>query len=84
MARFDFVFLEIKCPTCGEELKDFQTKDSEYPKFKRLDFRTLRNFYDYCDNCHTWVEFTLKEGLLEGKSLDDYIMITKDYSKEIE
>lgn len=80
--KFDFVTLEIPCPKCKKPLKDFQTKSTSYPMGARVGFKKVKNFYGYCAECYTWVEFTLKEGFKKGESLDDYDMITKDCNPE--
>ena len=56
MGMFDYVNFEMKCPTCGEVARDFQTKDEDCD-LDRIEPDGLMNFYCLCQ-CRTWIEFT--------------------------
>ena len=60
MGMFDNIRFKIKCPNCGKEVNDFQSKDGKCCMFE-LDYWEVDNFYASCDNCGTWIEYNLKE-----------------------
>jgi len=55
MGMFDYINYTTKCPSCGEELKGFQSKDGPCT-LSTLEPYDVKNFYTSCSNCHTWVE----------------------------
>lgn len=56
MGMFDEINFEMDCPTCGNRLSNFQSKDGRC-RLETLDPRSVTNFYSGCDSCGTWVEF---------------------------
>lgn len=59
MGLYDIVTFEIKCPTCGVEISQFQTKESDC-ELGKSDWHKVNNFYALCGKCGTWIEFTRK------------------------
>jgi hypothetical protein len=60
MGMFDYVDFECDCPSCGEKVTGFQSKDG--PR----ELRTLKpwyvnNFYTSCSKCKRWVEYVAGE-----------------------
>lgn len=56
MGMFDEIEFSCDCPTCGDKVSDFQSKDGpcELLKLKPLQ---VSNFYAICRNCKTWIEY---------------------------
>lgn len=75
MGMFDEVKLEkpIKCPGCGIETSEFQTKDLDCC-LEQVDFRRVENFYHLCQNCKCWIEFQFKTKPPELRTIEDYEM----------
>ena len=69
MGMFDYVNYEMKCPTCGRLLNEFQTKNRNCV-MARLEIADVLNFYSFCLHCHTRVEFTRKPAC----GVDDFTM----------
>jgi hypothetical protein len=59
MGMFDYVKLKIKCPFCGEEIKNFQTKDTgcNLCEVEPQDIPFEGEFYSDCNSCGLWVQF---------------------------
>ena len=57
MGMFDYVHFEMDCPTCGEKVNSFQSKDSNC-FMETIEPDTLQNFYAPCRKCQSWIEFT--------------------------
>lgn len=74
MGLFNHVRFEMDCPKCGTRLKDFQTKDG-YPTMDTVNYWECHNFYTWCENCNTWVEFNLKKSSF--RPIEDYEMTTR-------
>ena len=88
MGMFDDVKLEIKCPECGEVVNRFQSKDGECV-LAELDFWEVDNFYDYCEKCGAFIEFTLKDAgyrklqeVRKSFTLADYDMHVRKKEKD--
>ena len=56
MGLFDYVNVEISCPSCGKKLSGFQSKDS-YCEMDLIDPTEVCEFYSDCD-CGAWIEFS--------------------------
>ncbi len=73
MGMFDTIKdFKVKCPNCGTEVKDFQSKGGVC-LLERIDYWTVNNFYSFYPSCGTWIEYTLKRP--RGK------IPIKDYSR---
>ena len=59
MGMFDDISFELKCPNCRTLIKGFQSKDGACC-MRLLNFWEVNNFYASCNNCNTWIEYTLK------------------------
>lgn len=59
MGMFDYVKYEADCFSCGEPLKDFQSKDHKC-LLKTVSPKKVKRFYTSCDNCKAWNEFKVK------------------------
>ena len=57
---FDYVNYKVKCPTCGKEISDFQSKDGGC-MMDTLEPKDVCNFYALCHDCHTWIEYNRKQ-----------------------
>lgn len=55
---FDYVDYKMPCPSCGKELKQFQTKD-KHCVFEHYGPWEVDNFYTSCP-CGEWIEFNKK------------------------
>ena len=71
MGMFDYVKYEMKCPTCGRLLNDFQSKDGMCV-MATLEITEVRNFYISCKRCRTWIVFSRKLEFAQG--IDDFAM----------
>lgn len=80
MGIFDYVAFEMDCPTCGEKMKGFQTKDGDV-YMKTVNWWEVNNFYDYCEKCGTWVEFHRKQRTLDREKLLDYFDMSIEKEK---
>ena len=77
MGMFDYIKYKMKCPHCGKMITEFQSKDGDC-MLGRLNFWEVEEFYNYCDECGTWIEFTLKEEDVNFDILiDQYEMTVK-------
>jgi len=72
MGMYDEVDYRMLCPTCEAELSDFQTKEGACV-LGRLDWKRVGNFYTFCDNCKSWIEFTRKP----AKDIDEFDMVVE-------
>lgn len=65
-----------KCPQCGAELTDWQSKDGPCT-LTLLPFYAVDNFYTSCDSCNMWVDYNYTRP--ENRTMDDYSLdlITK-------
>ena len=73
MGMFDYINHKMKCPKCGANVSDFQSKDGSCT-MNTLEYWEVDNFYTLCDNCDTWIEFNLKRGVRKEIPLEDYEM----------
>jgi len=83
MGMYDCVNFEMRCPECNMLINDFQTKDTSGDRVLQLnsvDIREVFNFYTFCDNCKTWIEFNRKP---QNITIDDFEM-TIDTSKKVD
>ncbi len=72
MGMFNSIILKdpIKCPKCGAELSDWQSKDVRYSKYPVanmlmtiiLNSRINCEAHTFCDNCGEWVDLEIKKG----------------------
>ena len=72
MGMFDYVNYEMKCPTCGHLIDEFQTENGNCV-MARLEITNVLNFYTNCWRCNTWIEFTRKP----AQGIDDFSMTVK-------
>ena len=64
---FDRVDHKCKCPNCGEEVTEFQSKSGDCDS-RLLQAQEVNNFYSECESCKTWIEFDrISWGLFEMK-----------------
>lgn len=69
---FDYIKFKDTCPICFGELNNFQSKSGDC-LLEVLDFTSVNNFYDICENCGTWVEYTLKTDVASTtRNINDY------------
>ena len=81
MGLFDYVDHRMKCPTCGTQIYEFQTKDRPWPELEKLNPLDLLNFYAFCPECRTWVEFT--RVMPRAESIDAFVMtVRQDEAKK--
>jgi hypothetical protein len=73
MGMFNYVDYKTKCPACGAEVNEFQTKDGDV-FMRTVSYLTVNNFYGECDKCGYWIEFTRKP----AKSIDDFERVSKN------
>lgn len=73
MGMYDNINYTITCPKCGHLVYHFQSKDKGC-SLSNLEFWQVDNFYSYCDNCETWIEFNLKEEVRKRFTIKDYEM----------
>ena len=62
MGCFDTVLFEMKCPVCGEQVKNFQSKDGRCAGDELL-IGDVDNFYGDCSLCGSWFEFTRQKNV---------------------
>jgi hypothetical protein len=60
MGLYCYVNFTTTCPVCNHTLKNFQSKDQDGILMKVNEPWTLNNFYDYCDNCKSNIDYTRK------------------------
>jgi len=61
MGLFNYIRnFETTCPSCGEVLNDFQSKDYEPNVMEEIPYWYVDRFYTSCPKCRTWVEFRRK------------------------
>lgn len=75
MGMFNYVKFEMRCPTCGTTMRDFQTKDGDYLYLDTVEPLSVDRFYSYCRKCGTWVEYYRKRQL--PLSLEEYEVTIK-------
>ncbi len=73
MGMFDDIKFEMDCPSCGEKVDGFQSKDGGC-FMDTLDFWEVNNFYSSCRNCHAWIEFNRKKPR-QPDPIEDFGMI---------
>lgn len=56
MGMFDYVHFEMPCPSCGEMIRNFQSKDDDCI-MATIEPDGIGNFYASCHHCRQWVEF---------------------------
>ena len=76
MGLYDDVDFKCKCPICGAELTDFQTKDAGC-HMGTVEFWEVDNFYCNCDDCGAWIEFSLYGRKNKKVRINDYILEVK-------
>ena len=59
MGMYDYVDYTMPCPTCGNKVDGFQSKDGEC-LLSKLGIGEVDNFYTFCRTCGTWIEFNRK------------------------
>jgi hypothetical protein len=61
MKYIDHVLVDekVECPICGHPLSDFETKDGP-GSYIILSYRDVDKFYSKCSNCHSLIEFSLR------------------------
>lgn len=72
MGMFNSIILKdpVKCPKCGRDLSDWQSKDVWYSKYPIANIlmtitpnsRISCEAHTLCDNCEEWVELEIKKG----------------------
>ena len=80
MGMFDHVNFKMKCPKCGTELNNFQSKDGPCV-LATLEISDVWNLYDSCAKCGAWVEFTRKKH--EDVTIEDFEMKVEDKISKI-
>ena len=77
MGMFNIVKLHIKCPVCGKDVGEIQTKDDFYEPLylEQVELWMVRECHTVCDNCDTWIEIKLKKEKIMNLTLDDYDII---------
>jgi len=55
MGMYDDVEFEMSCPSCGEKVSGFQSKDGPCLLLK-VNVSQIRNFYTSCSKCSTWID----------------------------
>ena len=80
MGTYDNINLEIKCPSCGHKIDNFQSKDKDCV-MSTLKFWQVDEFHTICNNCDIFIKYTLKEDVRSKFTLDDYKLITKELKK---
>lgn len=71
MGMYDNINFQMDCPHCRKKMDDFQSQDGPCALFL-LDFWQVNNFYDSCNNCRTWVEFTIKDRKNREITIEDF------------
>ncbi|MDP2363160.1 MAG: hypothetical protein Q8M94_05260 [Ignavibacteria bacterium] len=77
MGMFDNINYTMKCPKCGHLVGNFQSKDKGC-SLTELELWQVDNFYSFCHNCETWIEFNLKKESRKKFTIDDYEMEIKE------
>lgn len=79
MGMFDIVRVSgIECWNCGEELEDFQTKDTDCT-MTPVEFWQCDSFYTSCHNCVAWNEFRYPDHLKQTRKLEDYELVKEPW-----
>lgn len=61
MGIFDYVNVKIDCPYCGNPMeRNWQSKDS-ICRLETIDPDCVDRFYQSCDGCEKWVEYSRLE-----------------------
>jgi hypothetical protein len=71
MGLYNLVKFSTKCPKCGELISDFQTKDGTL-SLSEVEFYEVDNFYSFCENCGTSLDYTLKPEIRKLITIDYY------------
>ena len=71
MGLYDAIDFKMKCPRCKKDMGEFQSKDGPCAMSK-LDWWSVDNFYSSCDNCETWVEYTIEKRPNRKLKISDY------------
>ncbi len=80
MGMYDDIKFKIPCPVCGKQVSNFQSKDGRR-MLATLDYWEVNNFYAFCDNCDTWVEYNRKKPRTPTP-IEDYEMSMCVYTKK--
>ena len=56
MSSFDWINVRMPCPTCGNEISRFQSKDGPRRQLT-IDPGEVHHFHEYCWKCGTWISF---------------------------
>lgn len=86
MGMFDYVNFKMACPTCGAEMAAFQSKSGEC-SMDVIEPDSVSNFYDWCEQCKTGVEFHLPRKPLQpnrSTPLTEAEMIALGYVRAVE
>ena len=75
---FDYVDFKIDCPGCGNEVKEFQSKDGNCT-LDILKPHDVNRFYACCFSCGGWIEFERKEQLSSVETIFDLKFTPKEY-----
>lgn len=78
MGLFDWVEFKYKCPICGAEIGEWQSKDGECYLNVIKDFRDVNEFHDICKRCNTWLSFRRKK----ATSIEDYDLVTESLDRK--
>jgi ribosomal protein S27AE len=86
MGLFNYVKILIKCPKCGKEIGEFQTKDDYCNSLymETVELGSVRECHTVCDNCGAWVQLKLKKERIKKLTLDDYDIIATDLGEKNE
>ena len=60
MSMFDYVYVTVKCPNCGEDVDGFQTKEAGCT-MEHLHWSEVNYCYTACEHCDCWIELTLND-----------------------
>jgi uncharacterized protein with PIN domain len=82
MGMYDSVAFSMKCPKCGKELNNFQSKSGNCI-LAVLEYWQVDNFYDYCFHCNIKVSFTLKHTVRKKIPITAYEMRVDDRKRKI-
>lgn len=62
MGMFDYVNVTLPCFKCSTIVTGFQSKDGDC-QLHTLEYWQVDNFYTKCDNCNTWINYTINRSL---------------------
>lgn len=81
MGMFDHVRHEEPCPTCGEPLTGWQSKDGDC-LLEEVEPLDCVEFYTICWKCDLFVERSQKRSPLpRAKSIDDFKLNTRRFRR---